>query len=235
MEVTRHIGPRYQVSIPDTIDGREVTGVGAEILGCDETYLYIPDTVRYIDTSRFQDYKELSSVGVSENSEYYSSKSGMLTDKAITKIIRAAVKRTKAEIPNTVTEISANAFLGCNIMTYVYIPESVETIGSYAFFDCTSLKRVIVPGSVTDIGEYAFGYKNGTEGIVTDDELEIMCYKNSAAEEYAQKNGISYTLIDDHTGKTSVENAELEYSNRSIYESSDYIAPPTKPCQKYLT
>lgn len=63
---------------------------------------------------------------------------------------------TKVIIPNSVTEIGISAFSGCTSLTEVDIPDSVTTIGEYAFVGCKSLTEITIPDSVTIIGGYAF-------------------------------------------------------------------------------
>ena len=63
----------------------------------------------------------------------------------------------KANIPNSVTTITANAFNGCSSLTDINIPDSVTTIGSSAFIGCSNLESVIIGNSVTNIGGGAFG------------------------------------------------------------------------------
>ncbi len=58
-------------------------------------------------------------------------------------------------IPNTVTAISDNAFLGSGV-TVIDIPNSVTTIGESAFGECRELTTIHIPNSVTTIGDYAF-------------------------------------------------------------------------------
>lgn len=84
-------------------------------------------------------------------------------------------------IPDGVTEIGDNAFLGngmlervvisagvkrignsafleCRRLREVFIPDSVTSIGSAAFFKCRALRDVTIPASTESIGEHAFGY-----------------------------------------------------------------------------
>ena len=60
------------------------------------------------------------------------------------------------KIPNSVTQIGADAFNGCYLLTSIIIPDSVTEIGDRAFVDCTSLTSVTIPDSVTEIGADAF-------------------------------------------------------------------------------
>ncbi len=58
-------------------------------------------------------------------------------------------------IPNSVTNIGDEAFMGCSL-TSVTIPDSVTSIGLAAFCDCESLTNVTIPDSVTRLGNAAF-------------------------------------------------------------------------------
>lgn len=60
------------------------------------------------------------------------------------------------EIGEGVTNISQNAFYGCNAITSITIPSGVTKIGNYAFRDCTHLKNVSLPEGLQTLGNYAF-------------------------------------------------------------------------------
>ncbi|MEA4913549.1 MAG: leucine-rich repeat protein [Christensenella sp.] len=83
------------------------------------------------------------------------------------------------EIPETVEEIGAYAFFGCNQLQQVLLPsglkrinagtfslcdqlmridfpDALDFIGRQAFCECHSLKRVILPDSLSEIGDRAF-------------------------------------------------------------------------------
>eukprot|EP00434_Breviolum_minutum_P036272 symbB.v1.2.032135.t1/scaffold3816.1/size52752/2 len=62
----------------------------------------------------------------------------------------------KVVIPETVTVIQSNAFAGCKSLVSVTIPDSVTKIEAAAFMGCTSLTRINIPASVTSIGGAAF-------------------------------------------------------------------------------
>lgn len=49
---------------------------------------------------------------------------------------------TQFTIPDTVVEIGANAFEGCNKITSIVIPESVTKIGAGAFSGCSVLTDI---------------------------------------------------------------------------------------------
>ena len=59
-------------------------------------------------------------------------------------------------LPDSVTVIEANAFLGCDAMKSMNIPQGVKKIGDNAFLCCESLKEIVIPDSVTELGMWCF-------------------------------------------------------------------------------
>ena len=59
-------------------------------------------------------------------------------------------------IPNTVTEIGDEVFMGAKSLEAVGIPSSVRKIGKRAFYGCSSLKSVVIQNGTESIGESAF-------------------------------------------------------------------------------
>ncbi len=69
-------------------------------------------------------------------------------------------------IPNSVTSIGANTFIGCSGLTSVTIGNSVTSIGGNAFSYCSGLTSVTIGNSVTIIGGMAFSYCSGLTSII---------------------------------------------------------------------
>jgi len=59
-------------------------------------------------------------------------------------------------IPDAVTRIEYQAFLGCHSLRYIRLPQNLEFIGDAAFRDCESLQSAFLPPTVTYIGNNAF-------------------------------------------------------------------------------
>lgn len=60
-------------------------------------------------------------------------------------------------IENGITNISSQAFQGCNNLEKVTLPESIISIGSYAFSNCTKLNDINIPTHIETIERNAFG------------------------------------------------------------------------------
>ena len=63
---------------------------------------------------------------------------------------------TSVTIGNSVTSIGESAFSGCDGLASLTIGNSVTSIGDSAFSGCGGLIRITIPNSVTSIGESAF-------------------------------------------------------------------------------
>ena len=85
-------------------------------------------------------------------------------------------KVTDLVIPDDVTSISRNAFLGCTGLTSVTIPDSVTSIGGAAFRYCTGLTSVTIGDSVTRIGDYAFSGCTGLTSVTIPDSIPSIGY-----------------------------------------------------------
>ena len=99
------------------------------------------------------------------------------------------------KIPDSVKNIGGHAFENCTGLTSVTIPNGVTAIGDEAFYNCTCLESVTIPRSVTKIGEGAFDNCS---------DLTIYGYVGTAAESYANDNGINFVATCPH-GEESYE------------------------------
>lgn len=92
-------------------------------------------------------------------------------------LAKIALKPTKAD--ETITAIGANAFEGTAITAFT-IPETVTTIGSEAFLGCLTLKSVDVPDSVTFIGSHALGFAkvDGKYALIADQTYDVVTEKD---------------------------------------------------------
>lgn len=109
-----------------------------------------------------------------------------------------------------VTEIGDFAFDKKAGITSLILPQSLQKIGECAFRACRGLTTIEIPSGVTSIGFYAFDLC---------EDLTILCYRGSAAHDYALRYNMKFSLLD----AEGVE-AEFEYTtNASAATLTRYI------------
>lgn len=104
-----------------------------------------------------------------------------------------------AEIDEGTLGIADEAFSDCSDLEAVTIPDSVVYIGAYAFDSCENLASVTIPASVTTIGNYAFGFSfdYDNDDMIKAEGFSICGYNGTAAEQYANDNGLTFISLGD--------------------------------------
>ena len=167
--ITKYTGSGGDVSIPHTITGLPVTGIG------DEAFYYcisltsvtIPNSVTSIGHGAFVQCRGLTSFTIPNsvtNIGYNAfnnciSLTNVTIGNGLTSIGETAFATSGlvgVTIPSSVTDIGYGAFEFCSRLADVSIPNSVTNIEQWAFADCTDLSSVTIPNGVATIGEAAF-------------------------------------------------------------------------------
>ena len=119
------------------------------------TSLTIPKSVTSIEHEAFSYCYGLTSLNVEAGNTKYDSRDNCnaIIETATNKLV-SGTKNTV--IPNSVTTIGNEAFLGCTGLTSITIPNSVTTIEDGAFHGCYALVSIKIPKSVTTIGILPF-------------------------------------------------------------------------------
>lgn len=200
------------VEVPSEIEGRPVTGIGADAFkaATSITAITIPDSIEYIGDFAFYGCNGLTTV--------------TLPDSVTTIGIGAfwgCDELTSITLSKNVTAIGDYAFWNCAKLSAITLPDKLETIGEGAFWSCDSLEKISVPASVTSIGRAAFMYCYAlTEATINSATVEIgdkafvayadtfkMIVKEAAKAEgeteakdstgivYAKSQGITYETI----------------------------------------
>lgn len=104
----------------------------------------------------------------------------------------------------------------------VTIPKSLEghkvkSVLPYAVGN-SYVTSVSIPPSVTDISDYAVGYSNYSgEEPKKNENLRIICHKDSAAEEYAQRYGFDFKAEPHSYSKTTAKAPDCTHDGEVVY------------------
>ena len=99
---------------------------------------------------------------------------------------------SEVEIQSGVTTVPNRLFDESHGVTKITLPDTLTTIGEYAFYS-TNVPSVTVPKSVTELGRLWIATENDLNNKYTG---IMLGYKGTAAEEYANKNGIIFSALD---------------------------------------
>ena len=158
------------IVIPDTYDGKTVTGIKSKAFYENETIqsVIISDSVTNIGSYAFAYCNALTDVTIGSGVEIIEkqafAKCTVLENVTIkdgvtmigeTMFWECPLK--KITIPDSVTVISTNAFYDCASLAEATIGSGVTNIGELSFYGCKELTQIAIPANVTEIGRYAFG------------------------------------------------------------------------------
>ncbi len=167
---------------------------------------------------------------------------GEIDGKKVTRIGNNAFENreniTSITLPNGIEEIGSEAFQECSKLNNITLPETVKTIGDRSFAYCFSFTEISLPDSVTEIGEYAFECPNvksvlipksvksighGAFGYVEGDrdEIIILGYKDTAAEQYATIN--RFEFIPQDIEETTEYHPHIKQPNPIQVSARDFI------------
>ncbi len=161
-------------------------GSGIQIIGEDAfvysglTSLNIPASVADIGEGAFGGCSSLKSIDVASANLYYISENGVLFNKAKTNLLQypagkfdkvytvpngvvalgkmafSSCQSININLPNSIANIGADAFINCSNLLGIRIPDNVTRIETNTFNGCSALIEVILPDSITFIGTCAF-------------------------------------------------------------------------------
>lgn len=161
------------------------------ITNCDVERITFGKDLSFIDLEGLRTNKKLKHIEIEKGGQYHSSIQGNLYN-ADGKILKYGCNDTIAEgtiqigflsfvntdvesivIPESVTEISNNAFIKCKkLKTVQFTGQNLITIGDRAFEECESLEAIKIPGSVLLIGTQAFN-STGLKELIFEDRGEV--------------------------------------------------------------
>jgi hypothetical protein len=146
LTITNYTGSGGAVNIPTNINGRIVTGIGADAFyrNPKPTSVAIPETITSLGVSTFEFCTNMTSVfipGSLTNIDGYA--------------FAGCSGLTNATITDGIPYIGDDMFNGCHLLSNVVIPPTVTSIGDYAFYGC-GMSTITILGNVTNFGDMSF-------------------------------------------------------------------------------
>ena len=201
--VTGFTGEPVILDIPPYIENLPVTSVRDNAFYCCDSLrcISLPATVKTMGHHCFYGCSSLDKVTLPARLETMgmgcfegcSSLTGVILPDTLRALpdscFRMCTGLTGIMIPQSVNEIEKFCFCGCTSLSYVSLSGELTAVGIGAFYQCDKLDMMYIPPSVKNIGTEALGFTTG--GIRTG--LSLIGAEDSAAEDYAGKNGISFS------------------------------------------
>jgi len=183
--ITQYNGDLTELTIPISIDGTPVIGIGANAFRDNPTLaiIVLPSSVTSIDEQAFAGCTALASIGlpssltsIGDTAFYWcQSLTSISLPSSVTSIgaqaFMSCTALTSIDLPSSVTSIGAQAFMSCTALASIVLPSSVTSIGEATFFGCTSLDSIVLPSSVTSIGASAFAGCTSLDSITLPSKL----------------------------------------------------------------
>lgn len=165
--ITKFLGPvdpandgPYDITIPATLGGHPVTGLGESSFFTEhfDSPLYdiyhtkiqsvtIPENVTSIGRAAFLNCTGLTSLTI----KGVATSIGPVAFSSCTSL-------TSLSLVGSFQTIGERAFVSCNSLTSLSLTCDVQKIDDYAFANCTSLTSLSLTGDIQKIGDYAFYY-----------------------------------------------------------------------------
>ena len=122
------------------------------------------------------------------------------------------------KLPDELKKLSIGTFGFCKDLEEVTLPAKLEHIESEAFYGCTSLEKIDIPENTSQIDANAFMSSSSLKEVIIrcdkciidntafylcDPSMVIKAHKGSTAEEYAEKNGYAFEVLDENSETTA--------------------------------
>lgn len=178
----------------------------------------IPSSVVTIGSGVFFNcyFKSISVDSASQN--YSSDDNGTLFTKDKTELIQYPIRNSSTgyNIPDGVTTVNEYAFHNNQIIESIFVPDSVTVIENGAFSLCESLKYVHIGKNTASLGE----------NIVSGDTYICSETEDCFASEYADANGIAFTVCGGHTVEgIEISDPEITITNKESFQLTATVTP----------
>lgn len=198
VEITKYTGNDTEVTVPETLDGYSVTGIGDDaffmctsltvitlpegltsignfaFFYCESlTGITLPDSVVEMGINPFLACEKLTNIWVSPDNPVFATIDGVLFHKAEKKLVcyPCAFIAKEYQVPKGISSIGVYAFADCSALTDITLPEGVNSIEDYAFTYCSALTSITLPEELISIGDSAFTDCGSLTGITLPEGL----------------------------------------------------------------
>lgn len=221
-----------KITLPESL---EILG-GAAFYGSGLQSIRIPDQIRTIQVSYWEDYYSSGYNGCFENCEqleeailpegltaieddafaYCTSLKGITLPESLESLGEDAFSDSGLQsirIPNGITSIPEGCFEDCEELEETILPENLTTIGLAAFRGCSALKEISLPESLQTIGWEAFA----SSGLVSFDTKRV--------------TDLAYNALDDCDDLEEIvfgggfEKFNYSYTYDSNIDNYEFISP----------
>lgn len=194
--ITGYLGNKPNISIPDKIQGFDVTEIGeCAFAGTSIKSVYIPDSIVVIRRAAFAGNRVLNNINI---------------PKSVTTIEAYAFCNTdslpQVLIPNSVVSIGENAFMSSGI-TEIAFPDKLEVIPKNCCFNCKNLKKIKYSKALQTVQAGAFAYCSSFTDLLIPSSIGTIAYPADSLE-----NGAFYMC----------NNAGLSMKKRQAIKGTGY-------------
>lgn len=134
VEILGYIGKRRYITIPDYIEGRQVSGIGDGAFAGERNLrrIILPHYLKYIGDSAFSGCKNIVT---------FSLPTGVLTIGEYA--FENCVRMTSITLGDSLQSVGKCAFYNCGLLTSIYLPETVSSVNGTAFVGCKSMTAIL--------------------------------------------------------------------------------------------
>jgi len=160
-------GSSSDIEIPSAIDGHKVAELGSMLFyNTGITSVYIPSTIRYIESDAFSYCPYMKSFSVAPNNKLYKDDNGVLYNKGMSKLYFYPAQRTTSEyhVPEDVEHINCTAFAYADIGT-LYLDDPNTTWAMYTFYGDTFKVIYKRGGYAEQLATNGYNYGPEFEGV----------------------------------------------------------------------
>ncbi|MCF0228223.1 MAG: leucine-rich repeat protein [Parasporobacterium sp.] len=177
--VTGYLGNEAVITIPETIDGHRVTGIGSGGFSYNDqlTEVTISKYINRINPASFDRCENLE-IKVDPENRFFEVVDKVLFTEDLTKLVLYPLSGADESyiVPDGVTEIEEYAFYGNLHLKEISIPESVEKIGGNAFAYCRALEEISIPSRIINISDHTFAGCGKLRSIILPEKLKVIGY-----------------------------------------------------------